>query len=296
MSIYGEKERRLKEAFIGLIEDDSSDEEEKPTPIGGTPPAIDDKKGLKVQEDHSKTKEVTQIDLLDDDDDDCVILSDSSNNEVEELKHSSTLHADSLLSVTSGNQSVKNGALRMDPDGSSIEDEDFRLKIYISGEFTQIDMTYKTKLSTALDKHIADLGKKGKTLALTDRVSGKDISIDESPHSLNLRPCSLLSAIEVSSSSVSHAQVKKVEDISEEDVDAIMVKLQDGHRKHLKEYKINKHHPIVRLKEMWSKDYQLDASSITLYFDGDPMSDDATPEDCDIDDGCVIDVMIVQNK
>ena len=76
----------------------------------------------------------------------------------------------------------------------------------------------------------------------------------------------------------------------------LKLKLQDGHRKHNKELSISKCDTVVRIKEFWSKEYNLDISAIKLCFDGDLLCDEATLEECDIDDGCLIDVMVTQSK
>lgn len=76
----------------------------------------------------------------------------------------------------------------------------------------------------------------------------------------------------------------------------LKLKLQDGHRKHLKEYEISKFARIINLKKMYADDFGIDLNSMKLWFDGDPVDDDETPESLDIEDGCVLDVMITNQK
>lgn len=85
---------------------------------------------------------------------------------------------------------------------------------------------------------------------------------------------------------------EKEEQEEEEDSDIITLKLQDGNRKHLKEFQISKYQSLKRLKELYAKAFDIDLTRMKLRFDGDPVEDEDTPESLDIEDGCVIDVMI----
>lgn len=167
-------------------------------------------------------------------------------------------------------------------DVSLDEDYEFNLKIRISGMFKQFPTTYKTKLSQALKTINSELGRRGKTLIVISR-DGDQIPLDESPQSLGLTPGSILDAFEATDTTTEVLTI---------DADDITVKLQDGHRKHLKEYTCDKSEPVLELKKQYAKDFDIDIASMKLSFDGDIIDDNATLEELDIDDGCVIDVIV----
>ena len=97
------------------------------------------------------------------------------------------------------------------------------------------------------------------------------------------------------SSSEDEVEAPEPDNKSEESSN-LKLKLQDGHRKHLKEYEISKFARIINLKKMYADDFGIDLNSMKLWFDGDPVEDDDTPESLDIEDGCVLDVMITNQK
>lgn len=55
---------------------------------------------------------------------------------------------------------------------------------------------------------------------------------------------------------------------------------------------MSKYQSLAWLKEQYAKAFNIDLTRMKLCFDGDPVEDEDTPESLDIEDGCVIDVMI----
>lgn len=168
--------------------------------------------------------------------------------------------------------------LSQDPD-----DRNFSLKLSLSGTFKQFRTTYKACLSDILKDLINDLQSQGKELIITYKC--KTVELGESPHSLNLSSGDILDAIEVSNKSIAANPVNSPDEIT--------VKVQDGNRKHTKEFRIFKNRPIVHLKQRYRKEFNLpDDEPIKLMFDGDLLDDESTPEELDIEDDCIIDVMV----
>lgn len=166
-------------------------------------------------------------------------------------------------------------------------DRDYNLKLMISGEFRKFQTTYGTKLRLALKDLLDEIRERKKRLIIRSNDESQTISLEESPFSLGLTPATILYAIEVGGVDDDCSEPPQ-----ETDENMISIKLQDGNRKHTKEYRINKTEPLKLLKELYAKDYDISCvDDIKLSFDGDIIESDDTAIDLDIDDGCIIDVI-----
>lgn len=177
---------------------------------------------------------------------------------------------------------------------ASFEDYEFKLKIFQYGTYVQYKTTWKTKLKDALKVLIDDLAKSGRCLLLTRSEETQPLSLDETPQSLNFHSGTILHAIAVSECSTTDTKTNLPQK-STHDPNILTLKLQDGQRKHLKEFQIGKSEPLRILKEKYAKEFNHDLDRMKLCFDGDPVRDQDTPEELDIDDDCVLDVLIMAN-
>lgn len=164
-----------------------------------------------------------------------------------------------------------------------LEDRNFTLKLSLSGAYKQFRTTYKTRLCDTLRDLVNELQSQGKDLIIT--YDYKTLELNESPHSLNLSSGVILEAIEVVSGESASSRMSNPDEIT--------IKVQDGNRKHTKQFRINKKEPICHLKEKYREEFKLsDTNTIKLTFDGDLLDDESTPEELDIEDDCIIDVMV----
>jgi len=298
MSLYKKKEDDLASAFTHLVDDSSSDEstvevsedqhpeeEVKSEPVAVTP----------VPRPCEANNRVVDISDDNDDESDCIILEDEVS-QVDPIYRLSTRRKEYFRNATRKKRAppIITPINQSGGDTSFNDDYEFNLKITLAGSYRQFRTTYRTKLQDSLQDLIDELKFRGKTLWLTFEDDDKLISLEESPHSLNLTPGTILNAIEISPEKMSSENKSKPIVVDDVDPDTIKVKLQDGHRKHIKEFTINKDDPIVRLKEFWSQEYGIDISLIKLCFDGDVLANNTTPEEADIDDGCVLDVLVTK--
>lgn len=302
MSLYREKEANLAKAFSHLVQD-SSDEENEGVPKSDISPSVaingseaQDTTLTRVYDTPPKsdmTNCIEEISILDDDDDVIEILDSSHASQFPTRRKAHERQ------TPEKRRSLSPVVALQESDNISLGDDyEFNLKVIVAGQYKQYSTTYQTKLSIALEDLITELKTKGKSLVVTAK-DYKPYSLDETPQSLNLTPGTLLHAIEVTSLCTTGPAGTRAAVIDEQDVvdpDVIKVKLQDGHRRHMKEYNINKNDPVVKLKEAWSKEYNINVESIRLCFDGDVLSDDAKPEEFEIEEGCVIDVMLAQSR
>lgn len=160
-----------------------------------------------------------------------------------------------------------------------LDDLEFNLKLNLAGTYKKFSTTYKTKLRDCLKEFIEELKSKGKDLVVM--FKNEEVTLDQSPYSLKLRPASMLTAIEVNS-------VKTFTPNPNE----ITIKLQDGNRKHTKEFRIIKDEPMAKLRQKYAQEFKLNPAKIKFLFDGDLVGDDSTPEELEIEDDCVVDVMV----
>lgn len=176
---------------------------------------------------------------------------------------------------------------------SSIQDQDdyeFKLKITLAGSYRQYTTTYKTKLIDALKSLLDELNENDECLIIQSPL-GQTISLMETPYSLNLSPGDILKAIEIPINN--NARSKGDNCDTSYNPNEILLKLQDGNRKNTKEFRILKNAPMQRLKERYAKEFNLSSiEHIKFSFDGDVVEDQSTAEELDIEDDCVIDVMI----
>lgn len=177
---------------------------------------------------------------------------------------------------------VTEAPIQIDFESIDLDDYDFNLKLTLAGCYKQFKTTYKTKLRVALDSLISEVKAQGKNLTLC--MNNETVSLEETPYSLSLTSATILKAIEIQCPSAKSSVC---------DPNIINIKLQDGNRKHTREFKINKHEPIVTLKELYAKEFNIDSTSrIKLMFDGDMVEDSDLPVDLEIEDDCVLDVMV----
>lgn len=178
-------------------------------------------------------------------------------------------------------------------ESSFFEDYNYKLRINRSGRYERFSMTYKSKISDTLKDLIASLARSGKYLVLTK--DGETVSLDSSPHSLKLSPGDVLDAIEIQPDKFMSA-TKKEDDTTAQciDTNVITLKLQDGNRKHSKEFLVAMDEPLIGLKEKYAQEFDIDIICMKLSFDGDTIDDQQTPEQLDMEDGCVVDVLLPQ--
>lgn len=208
-----------------------------------------------------------------------VCLEDSSNsNQIIEISSS-----DDEDTVEAQNISIGSNCVSSAPEANiSIDggDNEFNLKLIIAGSYQQFPTTYKTKLCQALKCLLDDLRQKGRSLVITHQ--SEEISLEETPQSLKLTPGIILKAIEVTDTEGTNVNP-----------DAIRLTLQDGNKRHTKEFSVIKTDPFSKLKQSYMEEFKLDQTQrVKFLFDGDIVDDESTPEELEVEDGCVIDVMI----
>lgn len=247
-----------------------------------------------------------EVVTIDDSDSEIVTLGDSSDEEIN-MSTTTSPPSNSITEVpnetpssisesnhNNNNQVTLNDSLQASGSvqtDSSFEDYEYNLKLYLYGDFKQFKTTWRTKLSVALKDVLSDLAKSGKSLVVTKRDGVAPLSLDGTPYSLNLNSGTILKAIPVGppqhTSKTSSGTTKQPLDPN-----VITLKLQDGQRKHLKEFQIAKQAPLSLLKEKYAKEFNIDLNRMTLRFDGDTVDDQDTPDSLDIEDECVIDVIV----
>lgn len=215
-----------------------------------------------VNLDPSKPQEI----IISDDDEDCIHLDHQP------------IQSQAEISVASINSSLALAELRREnPD---LEDYEYNLKISFLGNIRMFPTKDQTRLRVVLAKLIEELEQQGKELMIMKENTR--VSLDETPASLDLSPATILQAITINLTQPAPVQ----------NTDGVKVKLQDGHRKHTKEFVIELNAPMSDLKKKYLKSFNLDVNTkLRLDFDGETVDDEATAEELDIDDGCVIDVM-----
>lgn len=199
--------------------------------------------------------------IISDDDDDCIQIEDQPMQNPGEVSATS-INSFSVLTT------------------QDFEDYEYNLKLSFLGNIRMFPTKDRTKLSVVLIELINELRQQGKELMVMK--DGNRVSLEETPASLELSPATILQAI-----TISLPQGAPVQNTS-----GVLVKLQDGHRKHTKEFVIELNAPMSELKRKYLESFNLDIETkIRLNFDGEAVDDEATAEELDIDDGCVIDVM-----
>uniref|UniRef100_A0A6G1SFA2 Small ubiquitin-related modifier 2-A n=1 Tax=Aceria tosichella TaxID=561515 RepID=A0A6G1SFA2_9ACAR len=247
--------------------------------------------------------EETEVVTLDDsssDSRDTVLLDDSSDDDDRIIDNSNPQNNSSNIFIQEEKSQKSNDRVPSNDDSvqinnsvqneASFEDYDYNLKLMRHGNFEQYKTTWRTKLSVALKDLIEDLAKSGKSIILTKRDGTEPVSLDGTPHSLNLDSGTILNAIVIYQSQQPHHSGSTSRPVHDPNV--ITLKLQDGQRKHLKEFKIAKQEPLSILKEKYAQEFNIDLNRMKLCFDGDPVDDQDTPDSLDIEDECVIDVIV----
>lgn len=299
MSFFQEQDDFIKKAFQTQYNQDSDDEFEDKIPqndkLDGNPekkPKLADEE--KVAHDCvESTYEKTKISLNVDGDKslkespECIELDSDSGNQVIETNHPSTSGFEDVITISSDSSSdTELSSFQIEHSLTNLsydqDDYDFNLKLTLNGVYKQFRTTYGTKLSDALKDLLHETRSQGRELVITSQF--ESVSLDETPRTLKLTPGDILKAIEVTNHPSS----------SGNNPNLITVKLQDGHRKHTKEFRILKNQPTLELKKSYAKEFNLDnIDKIRLMFDGDVMDDNSTADDLEIEDDCVIDVVVV---
>lgn len=332
MSLFKEKDDYLTRALKDQFQSDTSDEENEDDTLKESASEKEDhNEGLEEQEQldsgrtikRPKTEDCEYISLSNDDasntSDDCCIVLDgnditksslsdvdgpSDNSKIITLDDEHACESDTqsrprtrrqckaaLQSESRKpaflNESTHSINENPTPVNMSQDDFEFKLKLIISGTYRQFQTTYKTPLHESLREVIDELRAANKKLIITSETSS--IDLDATPSSLKLTPGSILKAIEVAS----NLGTSRLSPQTTLDPNEITVKLQDGNRRHMKEFRTNIHEPLVKLKQAYARDLKIESlESIKLFFDGDPVDDEMTPEDLDMEDENVIDVII----
>lgn len=293
MSMFKDKDAHLTNTFNQLIsdsEDDQSEEEVGKSKLDNTTTSDKDyanesecydvtssDKAVKKPKLGSEGEECITLTNDADSNEECIIIDD---NDIADKKQDSL---EDQLNSTSDS---------ITPNIShSQEDFDFTLHVNLTGTHRQFETTYNTPICDTLRDVLKELKSSNKTLIVTFRNSNISIPLDATPRALNLKQGTILDAIEVSSS-LGPSKISST-DTSSPDPDEIKVKLQDGNLRHQREFRTNIHDPLIKLKEAYAKDLNIDpAENIKLYFDGDPIEDEMTPEELGMEDGDAIDVRI----
>lgn len=323
MSLFKEKDDLIKQAFQHFNSDDEDDEEaaarmdassiscnsnrsDKPTVDKSTSKAdikIDQHEasvGCSNEDiisdssdiDNSCENQESDISCIDlDSDDECITVPSAG-------KKGSTprqMHQDEVISISSDDDhDDTNAKAQLSLHNTSIEDYDFTLKLTMAGIYRQYQTTYRASLADTLKPLLDDLKTKDKGLKLF--CNDLPISLDKSPSTLALKPGTILHAIEIplalgSATNECDKQEDTVED-NDAQSNTLTLKLQDGNRKHTKDFRIKSSEPLCKLKSDYARALNLDASvKIKLLFDGDQIDDESTAEDLDIEDGFALDVL-----
>lgn len=310
MSLFKESDLKFKQIFANIIDSDESDDEQpaqsqptEPSDTDSAKPEQHEEKpnlqDLRVDKDHAVERIDCQsageiITILSDDedhdsDDDILIL--EPPKPVKLINRAKKTGKPILISESLQSASKLDGLKEIMSE--SISDEDYNLHIMLPGDiYRKIPVTYGIRLKDALSELISEAAARDRSLVVTDDDSGERLDLDETPKSLGFTPGKILNVIEVQNLS------KEQSDKEEPDVvdpDVIRLKLQDGHRKHVREFNINKSDPLMNLKGMWIQEFDLGDAQIKLSFDGEIISEDATPEDLDMEAGDVVDVIVSSN-
>lgn len=219
-----------------------------------------------------------QNELVTIDDDETVIY---SNNVIE------ILSSDDEEPTTSHDKF--NSTLESEPTPiRDLSQREINLKLTIGGKYYQYESTYQQTFAKTFEPIINDLKRQNKCLILT--VEDKHISLQDSPQSVNLHAGSIIKGFDVA---------EKNEDpvAQPRSSNEVLLKIQDGNRKHTRQYLIQKTEAMSKLKELYGKDIGIeDIGQIRLCFDGDIVDDDQTPEELDMEDDCVVDALICSGK
>lgn len=165
-----------------------------------------------------------------------------------------------------------------------LDDFEYNLKMMIAGDFKKFPTTYNTPLHVALKDFVRELESRNRNLVVT--FKGVQIALTDSPRDLKLTIGDILNAVEVGNKSKDSTEMINPNDL--------VLKLQDGNRKHTKEYKISKNEPIIQLKKLYATEFGIDnLDRIKLRFDGDNVEDEVTLEELDAESGDTFDVVLM---
>jgi len=315
MSLFKEKDDYITEAFKSIFDQDSEEECADQTSKLSTPEAgagsssedVPSPKKLKldttdpvttsIETEHTvvslgSDSNVVECINLDSDDDDHEINPPSKVShqckDPTQDDHIITIESDEESSIQ-GNTDTFESSFDQNSDfkpsniSFDLDDRDFNLKIILAGNLKQYRTTYRTKLCDCLQELLMELKSHGKTLVVTFHQA--EVSLSGSPCSLKMGSGDILNAIEV-----------PCQPSMDVNVNEITVKLQDGNKKHTKEFKIDKHKPLLELKKLYAKQFNLESiDNIKLLFDGDIADDESTADELEIEDGCVLDVKVTED-
>lgn len=271
MSLFKDNDEALLNALRNQFDNDSDSEEENNVQVDEATNFEDINSTQTEQEVHSKPDIVEFADDGPDLEDIIDLTADPDEEYIEEKPQDNTL---SLSMITVDEEQ---------PTAPESEEYDFTLNFRLDGtDFQRIVTSNKTPLRDAMKSVIEKLAAEGKGLM----IYSEDIALplDQSPESLNLRPGTILNALSALTAHIPSCETGEF----------ITIKVQDGNRKHgVHSFRINPKEPIVKLKHLYAKELGLDSTQkITLLFDGDPVGDDSTPEDVELEDDCVVDVIV----
>lgn len=291
MSLFKEQDdllfNALQDQFNDEDSNDSSDQENTTFESPDNTAVSPESDGLKVEKTNSDTH------VLDKQDEDQNAIIDLTQElDANKDQDQDTISDTNVITISDDEQSTQptieqsiltvNESFQIPDTPEQSIDYEFTLNIRLDGTgFQQITTTYKTPLKVALKSIIDQLKQEGKGFVIF--LEDNELSLNQSAESLNLRPGIILNALSLS-------------EIPPEVCDTsqfITVKLQDGNRKHTVEFSINPKEPLLKLKQLYANQFGLESTeNITLYFDGDAVGDESTPEDVELEDDCVVDVMV----
>lgn len=161
------------------------------------------------------------------------------------------------------------------------DDTEFTIKYYLDGKLLRIKSTFQTPLSVPFSEHMKECQRLEGVFIV--RADEDIIDINKSPKSLNLKASTILDASYIYDRKKLRAQPGQIK-----------LKLQDGNRKNTQMMFAYKDKPLGQLKAVYADMQKLDVSHIRFMFDGDPLNDEMTPEEYDIEEDCVIDVFVTK--
>lgn len=319
MSLFKEKDDLIKSAFQHLEQDSDEDEEEEACEENSLSDSVSTESPTKIAEpshvshrhaDINKgeinssqddpAEEDLEVFCIEDgsSENDCIYLDGTGYTNAP--APTSTLRrqippADQIIDLSSDDDIVEETPTKSNQiltQNTSLEDRKYILKLTIAGCYKQYNTTYRASLANALESLLDDLAQKDRKLKLFH--NDKEVSLSMSPMVLDLRPGTILRAIDVPLTG-DPVESEREEEINMDSdfTDALTIKLQDGNRKHTKDFKILPNEPLSKLKIDYAREFNLNsASSIKLFFDGDEIEDESTAEDVELEDGYAIDVVI----
>ena len=171
-------------------------------------------------------------------------------------------------------------------DSSSDEEDEDKFKPRIAEEAAKNDISIDTNsdVITISDGDVINIDDDGDDDEGYARLS-------ESRESLEID--NIIDARKASPSPSSFNTFSSVPEPACVNMNKVTLKFQDGNMRNTRELEAYLDRPILELKREYARICNIhDVDSIVLSFDGELLSDSATPEELEIEDECVLDVLV----